>query len=184
MALAAAIRHPLRRGLATAAAAAPSYGYNPATNPPPTNLDPQASVQWPAFADVTTFMADLDLAGLSEDYKHRGYSVVPGVIPADCLDVYRQVHDDMHSGKIDASRTRHDLGSHKDAAVKGKENVGQIMWPSDLVAELTRGPIHQRAFAVCRHLLGDDTAFDFDMLIYKDAQTETETPWHQDAACE
>ena len=28
-------------------------------------------------------------------------------------------------------------------------------------------------------LHGDDVRFDFDMLIWKDALTETETPWHQ-----
>ena len=30
-----------------------------------------------------------------------------------------------------------------------------------------QSPIHSRALAVARHILGDDMAFDFDMLIYK-----------------
>ena len=31
-------------------------------------------------------------------------------------------------------------------------------------------------------LLGEDMAFDFDMLITKEGRTETETPWHCDEA--
>ena len=30
-----------------------------------------------------------------------------------------------------------------------------------------QGPLHERSQAVARRILGDDMAFDFDMLIYK-----------------
>ena len=56
------------------------------------------------------------------------------------------------------------------------------MWPSDHVEGGRDGPLHERAFAVAQVLLGSDTAFDFDMLIWKDPYTETATPWHQDEA--
>ena len=53
----------------------------------------------------------------------------------------------------------------------------------DAVVEGARdGPLHARAFGLSKALLGEDMAFDFDMLIFKDANTETETPWHQDEA--
>jgi len=56
------------------------------------------------------------------------------------------------------------------------------MWPSDLVKYGRDGPLHQRAYAISKFLLGQDTAFDFDMMIYKSPHTATETPWHQDEA--
>ena len=34
------------------------------------------------------------------------------------------------SGKLDASYHRHDLGSHNEPKIKGRENITQIMWPS------------------------------------------------------
>ena len=67
-------------------------------------------------------------------------------------------------------------------AKEGLENVGQIMWPTDFVANGRDGPFHQRAFHLSKILAGDDVAFDFDMLIYKHPHTDTETPWHQDEA--
>eukprot|EP00042_Codosiga_hollandica_P029780 m.167431 g.167431 ORF g.167431 m.167431 type:complete len:229 (+) comp53170_c0_seq1:132-818(+) len=43
-----------------------------------------------------------------------------------------------------------------------------------------QGPLHERTRAISRALLGDDIEMDFDMLIMKSANTNTETPWHQD----
>ena len=122
-------------------------------------------------------MQDLDM--IKQSFEEKGFAVVDSIIDKDIVPIYIDLHDRMHSGEIDASSHRHDLGGHKDAQVAGKENVGQIMWPTDLVANSREGPLHQRAFAISRYLMGDDTAFDFDMLIYKDPNTNTETPWHQ-----
>jgi ectoine hydroxylase-related dioxygenase (phytanoyl-CoA dioxygenase family) len=77
---------------------------------------------------------------------------------------------------------RSDLGGHVPQKKKGTENVTQIMWPSDFVPGLVEQALHQRALAVARQLLGNDMAFDFDMLIDKAPLTDTPTPWHQDAA--
>jgi hypothetical protein len=60
------------------------------------------------------------------------------------------------------------------------ENTGQIMWPQDRIEGLGSGPFHARCELLAEYLMGRDMSFDFDMLIYKDPQTRTETPWHQD----
>jgi len=52
----------------------------------------------------------------------------------------------------------------------------QVMWPSDSLPELLTSPAYVRALAVAREILGDDLAFDFDMLIDKAPGTATPTP--------
>merc|ERR1712139_474812 len=42
------------------------------------------------------------------------------------------------------------------------------------------GPLHERALALARALLGEDMKFDFDMLIYKGPGQDHPFPWHQD----
>lgn len=138
--------------------------------------------QWPAFEAVEQWMAKLDFQAIRASFERDGFAVVPDIVPSDGLCVYADLHDRMTSGEIDATSHRHDLGAHRGQVVKGKENVGQIQWPMDFVKYGRDGPLHQRAFAVCRALLGDDTAFDFDMTIWKNPHTATETPWHQDEA--
>ena len=101
------------------------------------------------------------------------------VLPAEGLGIYRESVDAMWSGEIDCADWRHDLGAHTDPVVEDTENTGQIMWPCDRVAGLGEGPFHERSALLAKVLLGDDVRFDFDMLIWKDALTETETPWHQ-----
>ena len=49
----------------------------------------------------------------------------------------------------------------------GQENITQIMWPSSYIPELRQGPIHQRMELLAKAILGDDMAFDFDMIISK-----------------
>ena len=48
-----------------------------------------------------------------------------------------------------------------------RENITQIMWPSSYIPELRQGPIHQRLELLAKAILGDDMAFDFDMMISK-----------------
>ena len=62
------------------------------------------------------------------------------------------------------------------------EAITQIMWPSDFMKDLLKMTFHVRALSISRELLGEDMDFDFDMLISKAPQTNTPTPWHQDAA--
>jgi len=160
-----------------------SYGWNEETNP--VGQGPwrdQIAITWDNFDDVNTWLANTDLDAIRRSFEEHGYAVVHNIIPKPQLRHYTGLYDSIQGGAVDASSHRHDLGGHKDQVVDGKENVGQIMWPSDLVAGFREGPLHERSYAVCKSLLGQDTAFDFDMLIYKDPHTATETPWHQDEA--
>jgi phytanoyl-CoA hydroxylase len=50
------------------------------------------------------------------------------------------------------------------------------------LCDLSASPAYERALHIARQLLGDDMAFDFDMLIDKAPGTETPTPFHQDMA--
>eukprot|EP01065_Artemidia_motanka_P046405 TRINITY_DN7025_c0_g1_i1.p1 TRINITY_DN7025_c0_g1~~TRINITY_DN7025_c0_g1_i1.p1 ORF type:complete len:235 (+),score=70.27 TRINITY_DN7025_c0_g1_i1:228-932(+) len=89
----------------------------------------------------------------------------------------------MLSGRIDASRHRHDLGSNEAQKEAAVENITQIMWPYDYILnDFEESPVHARTLALAKHLLGDDAVFDFDMLIYKAPHTDTATPFHQDEA--
>ena len=51
--------------------------------------------------------------------------------------------------------------------VDKNENISQIMWPSLFVNNLDQGALHARAHHVAKLILGEDMAFDFDMLIAK-----------------
>ena len=46
-----------------------------------------------------------------------GAAVVPEIIPASHLAVYRGIYDSIQSGEIDASSHRHDLGGHKEQVI-------------------------------------------------------------------
>lgn len=164
-----------------------NYGWNPKTNPVPKDAPwlNQAKVNWPSKydSDLSSWLkkTNQSLDSIRHQFRAKGYAVVKQVCSIAELDLYRKMHDDMQSGKL-LTPGRHDLGSHHCARKDGLENVGQIMWPSDLVEHSREGPIHARSFGLCKALLGDDMRFDFDMLIYKDAHTATNTPWHQDEA--
>lgn len=163
------------------------YGWNQETNPVPQKAPwlNQTRVEWPGRKSLDGW---LDTTGQSldvikRDFNLKGYAVLRGFVSENELDVYRRMHDDMQSGKLQTPG-RHDLGSHKEQKVPGKENVGQIMWPTDLVENSRHGPIHHYGYEISKFLLGgeDPWAFDFDMLIFKPERSDTETPWHQDEA--
>eukprot|EP00117_Sycon_ciliatum_P040360 scpid53446/ scgid3887/ Phytanoyl-CoA dioxygenase domain-containing protein 1 len=115
-----------------------------------------------------------------EQFATNGYLVIEDVLDQEELDVYKEIYRQLMEGEIDSSSHRHDLGSHVEQKQKGAENVCQIMWPSVYVDQLECGPLHQRTGEISRTILGDDLDFDFDMLIAKDPETNTPTPWHQD----
>eukprot|EP00939_MAST-03C_sp_MAST-3C-sp1_P005151 g5151.t1 len=165
------------------------YGYDPLINPEPEGAPwlRQTRVEWnkssTTFESIDSWLSERkqSMEDISSQFERSGFAVVRGVCGEDTLGVYRAMHDDMHVGKI-ATPGRHDLGSHKERSVSKKENVTQIMWPTDLVESSREGPIHRIAYELSQRLIGKDASFDFDMLIYKEPKTETETPWHQDEA--
>ncbi|MCL4204628.1 MAG: phytanoyl-CoA dioxygenase family protein [Pirellulaceae bacterium] len=95
---------------------------------------------------------------------------------------YLECYEAILSGQIEAGQWRSDLGSGQSRKREGVKNITQIMWPSELIPELLGSPAYHRALDISRQLLGDDMAFDFDMLIDKAPGTDTPTPFHQDMA--
>lgn len=62
------------------------------------------------------------------------------------------------------------------------EKITQIMRPSVIEPSLLKSSTYAKATNWAKTVLGDDMELDFDMLINKAPHTNTETPWHQDAA--
>ncbi|CAH1255550.1 PHYHD1 [Branchiostoma lanceolatum] len=118
-----------------------------------------SALQWPPLQGPEQWLLQQDTEKWAEQFRRDGYLVVHNLIGMEEVKLYRD------------ERKRPNV-----------ENICQIMWPSTYVQNLDRGPIHARAEAIARLLLGEDMAFDFDMLIYKAPQTNTCTPWHQDEA--
>lgn len=104
---------------------------------------------------------------------------IPEVMTPQEVAPYAELCRDLLSGRRDASAHTHDLGSHVESETP---NVPQVMWPS-LYLEGGGGAeaseLHRRTAAMAKNLMGDDMAFDFDMVISKGAGKDVETPWHQ-----
>ena len=95
----------LLRGLVVDAA-----GMDAVANPTPAGapwLD-QVRVAWPGLQDTASWLATLDVAALRASFHEDGYVVVHDLVPPEHLVIYRDLHDRMHSGSIDASNTRHE----------------------------------------------------------------------------
>ncbi len=122
------------------------------------------------------------MALLTEQQHHffasEGYLVFENLLSSNEVEYYSKLYDSFLSNTIDASRFRSDLSGGG-----GKtEKITQIMVPSKLVPELLLKPIHKRSLQIAKELMGNDIELDFDMLINKAPNTDTPTPWHQDAA--
>ena len=119
------------------------------------------------YKDNNNWINKLDLEKLYCEFKENGYVVINNLIcEKKIIKIYQDSVNSMHSGEIDVSNWRHDLGSHQDPVINGVENTGQIMWPSDRIKGLDKGPLHYRGLQLAKSLLGNDLEFDFDMLIY------------------
>lgn len=112
-------------------------------------------------------------------FNENGYLTVENVVSPQDIERYKAIYDDFLSGRIDAGLNRSDLGAGIGDGT-AKENITQIMWPSDFVPDLTDMAYHRRALAISKELIGEDSEMDFDMLINKAPHTNTITPWHQD----
>lgn len=111
-------------------------------------------------------------------FNEEGYLVVEDLITPEDVSYYSNLYDSFLDNIIDASRYRSDL-SGSDGT---EERITQIMVPSKVVPGLLEKPIHQNSIQIAKKLLGSDIELDFDMLINKSPDTNTITPWHQDAA--
>jgi phytanoyl-CoA hydroxylase len=113
-------------------------------------------------------------------FENEGYLVVKNLLNQGEVAYYSNLYNSFLDNTIDASKYRSDLsGSEDDVA---SEKITQIMVPSKLVPEVLEKALHIKTLKIAQELMGDDIALDFDMLINKAPNTNTITPWHQDAA--
>ncbi len=111
-------------------------------------------------------------------FENEGYLVVENLLTQTEIEYYSDLYNSFLDNSIDASRYRSDLSGSGGQ----KEKITQIMVPSKLVPELLQKSLHQKSLEIAKTLMGDDIELDFDMLINKAPNTNTITPWHQDAA--
>jgi len=123
-----------------------------------------------------------DFTDRKSDLEMYGYIVVDDLFGDQDVAWYLGCYNKILSGEIDAGQWRSDLDSGQPKKRDGVENITQVMWPSELIPSLLASPAYERALLIVRQLLGDDMAFDFDMLIDKAPGTQTPTPFHQDMA--
>ncbi len=123
-------------------------------------------------------MMDLTNKKLERD----GYIAITDLLTEQDVAWYLESYDAILSGKIDAGQWRSDLGFGQSQKREAVENITQVMWPSESIPDLLNSSAYQRGLGTARQLLGDDMAFDFDMLIDKAPGTDTPTPFHQDMA--
>lgn len=118
----------------------------------------------------------------SETFFRDGFFQVDRLIESAEIGNLLRLYDRFLDGSIEVGGMRSDLGGGSDKKEGVKENITQIMWPSEFVPVLHDTPAYRNALRVVRALFGDDMAFDFDMLIDKAPHSDTPTPWHQDCA--
>ena len=111
-----------------------------------------------------------------EFFNGNGYLVVENIIEPTQVEKYTEMYDRFLSGDIDTGKNRSDLGIGLGNS-EAVENITQIMWPSDFLAELLSMPYHVNTKEIARQIYGDDMELDFDMLINKAPNTNTPTPW-------
>jgi hypothetical protein len=124
----------------------------------------------------------MDSRSAADCFAREGYLKVDALIDSDEVGRMRGLYDRFLDGSIDTGAMRADLGAGSERKEGVKENITQIMWPSEFVPVLHDTPAYRNALRLVRDLLGDDMAFDFDMLIDKAPRSGTPTPWHQDCA--
>lgn len=116
---------------------------------------------------------------MKEIFLKQGFSKAPSFIDLEEVQRIKLIYDTILSDLESAAHLRSDL-SGKGAV--GEEKITQIMCPSSVSANLKESKTYKQALKQAKHLLGEDMALDFDMLINKGPYTDTPTPLHQDAA--
>ncbi|MES2375014.1 MAG: phytanoyl-CoA dioxygenase family protein [Bacteroidota bacterium] len=116
-----------------------------------------------------------------ELFNKNGFLVVENIINETEVKKYSEIYNQFLDGTINTGKNRSDLGIGLGDNVK-TENITQIMWPCDFAPELLEMSYHIRTQSIAQQLMGKDMEMDFDMLISKAPNSNTPTPWHQDAA--
>lgn len=113
-------------------------------------------------------------------FLKNGFTKISNFIPLEEVLRLKTIYNDLLNDKEKTKGFRSDLsGSTEERNV---EKITQIMRPSLLDFRLSESQTYKLAKSWAKEFLGNDMELDFDMLINKAPKTDTETPWHQDAA--
>lgn len=116
------------------------------------------------------------------DFFHdRGYLVFPNLLNQTEIQNYLEVYDQILGKTPKNSFLRSDLSGNQSSDGE-KEHITQVMLPSTINTQLGDTILYKKTSKLAKELLGNDMAFDFDMLINKPPKTGAITPWHQDEA--
>ncbi|MBC8767310.1 phytanoyl-CoA dioxygenase family protein [Arenibacter sp. BSSL-BM3] len=115
-------------------------------------------------------------------FLKEGYIRIESLLSLSEVDVLRAIYDAILQDKVKTAHLRSDLAGTEMNPHKKVERITQIMRPSSLVPELLKTSAYKKAGLWAKDLLGEDMELDFDMMINKAPNTNTPTPWHQDAA--
>ncbi|SIT11477.1 Phytanoyl-CoA dioxygenase (PhyH) [Zobellia uliginosa] len=118
---------------------------------------------------------------LNQDFANNGFMHLDRLLSFDEVVGLRKVYDTLLEDKKLTAGLRSDLSGNNTKS-QAVEKITQIMLPSRIEPRLLQQQVYLKALRWAQNLLGDDMALDFDMLINKAPLTNTETPWHQDAA--
>mgnify|MGYP000277132101 CR=1 FL=1 len=115
------------------------------------------------------------------DFKKNGFVKVENLLNKSEVLELASIYTELLSDKEKTAHLRSDLAGAGNTSDK-VERITQIMRPSIVDTKLAEHIAYKKAKQWAQNLLGDDMELDFDMLINKAPNTDTETPWHQDAA--
>lgn len=117
---------------------------------------------------------------MKNDFLKNGFTQIPNFIPLKETLILRTIYNDLLNDKEKTKGFRSDLSGNNEE--KDVEKITQIMRPSLIDIRLSKSNTYKLAKSCAKEILGNDMELDFDMLINKAPNTNTETPWHQDAA--
>lgn len=117
---------------------------------------------------------------MKQHFLKNGFAKMEQIIPFSEVTKLQVLYNELLNDKKRTRGLRSDLAGGK--TNDEVEKITQIMRPSMIEPQLSASIVYQAALVKAKELLGDDMELDFDMLINKAPMTNTETPWHQDAA--
>ena len=117
---------------------------------------------------------------MKKDFLKKGFAKNNAFISQEEVQKISIIYNSLLTDKKKTAGLRSDLSGEKNP--EAIEKITQIMRPSLIEPSLLKSSTYSIAIKWVKEVLGDDMELDFDMLINKAPHTNTETPWHQDAA--
>lgn len=117
---------------------------------------------------------------MKAQFLEFGFTKLDQLISKNEVAYLSTIYDSILNNQQQTKGLRSDLSGNNDG--NEVEKITQIMKPSLVAPELLNSEAYLRASQFAKDYLGDDMELDFDMLINKAPNTNTKTPWHQDAA--